>query len=172
MKKVNVINQMAGYTHAFGTSKTIENSLGLDILMLENNMIYASYDGNQNHGGYPGVLHGGLITTILDEISGWSIMVFDGGHNHVTAQFNTSYLRPAELSKKMHAVASVKNKDGKKVTVESYLFDDEMNLLAKGESLFIEKQLIGVYDDPSKITNEPIKNELPEYVVIPDNIFN
>lgn len=169
--KVKVSKELQGYAHAFGTSKNIENNLRLNIYKLEDDSIYTIYHGNKNHGGYPGVLHGGLVTAILDEISGWTIIDASGGYYCVTAQFNTSFIRPVELSKTTYGLAKIINKEGRKHFVHAYLYDEDLNVLAKGEGLFIEKSFVGQFSNPQDIRFEPLAEEKLLYVDIPQDLF-
>jgi len=54
----------------------IENPIGLKlkIYLIEPGMIETSYTPPEHFQGYPGVLHGGIVAAILDEISGRALM--------------------------------------------------------------------------------------------------
>jgi len=54
----------------------LENPVGLklNIYQIESGVIEAIYTAPDHFQGYPGVLHGGIVATLLDEMSGRALM--------------------------------------------------------------------------------------------------
>jgi len=99
--------------------------------------------------GWPGVCHGGIVATILDEITGLIIPVnhtrdelagrprglpYQG---YMTAYLNTKYLRPVPTGATVLATARIVKVDGRKLLVEGSIWDADSNLLASAEALFV-----------------------------------
>lgn len=167
--EVKVIRALDGYDHAFGTGKEIENGLKLTVLELENGYTYAKYNANKNHGGLPGVLHGGIITTLLDELSG-SAGVVGSGHYCVTAQFNTTYIKPGSTTINSHVVAKVVKIDGKKVYINSALYNDDLEVLATGKALFIKKFTANFFDNDESLNIIKSSADVSS-VLVPDSFI-
>lgn len=75
-------------------------------------------------------VHGGVISTLLDNTGGCAAMtMLDEGWTVVTMQINIDYLKPAK-SKVITAEANVIKKGKIKSFVEVKLFDDDNNLIA------------------------------------------
>jgi acyl-coenzyme A thioesterase PaaI-like protein len=52
----------------------------------------AAYVARDEHGGWPGVLHGGVALALMDEALGWSLYFHGAGG--VTARFEARFRRP------------------------------------------------------------------------------
>lgn len=70
------------------------NPIGLRMeFYREGDSVVSEIEFNEHHSGWERVIHGGLITTVLDEIMGWTIMVFKRTF-FVTRGLEVRFLRP------------------------------------------------------------------------------
>jgi len=95
--------------------------------------------------GHPGLAHGGLIGTLLDEVSGvlltTNLDYFHGGAEHLgtmTAYLNVGYKRPMPTPGVYLVTARYERVEGRKKWIESRVVDAEGNVLAVGKALFLE----------------------------------
>src|SRR5256884_5732443 len=65
----------------------------------------ARYTARQRHQGYDGLLHGGVVTALLDEAMGWAI--FHQGIWGVTAKINVSFRLPVPVGEEIRVVVEV-----------------------------------------------------------------
>lgn len=75
----------------------IENPFGLKTKFyeLENKEVVAYFTPHTYHQSYPGILHGGISATILDETIGRAIMAHYGQESFgVTIELNLKYKKP------------------------------------------------------------------------------
>ncbi|KAI1263711.1 thioesterase superfamily protein [Xylariaceae sp. FL1019] len=93
--------------------------------------------------GYPGVCHGGLVTTILDEVVGLLIpinmereMILRG--TYMTAYLNTTFVKPVATSSTVLARASFTKVEGRKYFAIGSIEDENGVLLAKADALFVQ----------------------------------
>jgi acyl-coenzyme A thioesterase PaaI-like protein len=89
------------------------NPIGLKLeFEHEGDICRASFVAGPEHQGWNGVMHGGLVTTILDEVMAQWLMV----RNHITmtAEMTTRFINPVPI--------------GAKLTVESRLVADKRRL--------------------------------------------
>jgi len=72
-----------------------ENLLGLKIKFFPNgtNGSIANYTVRQEHIGWPGILHGGVLFTLMDEAVGWCL--YFNNLRGVTAKAETRFRLPA-----------------------------------------------------------------------------
>jgi acyl-coenzyme A thioesterase PaaI-like protein len=86
--------------------------------------------------GYPGLLHGGLVCTLLDEAMAHAVIAAHGvavtGDLHVR-------LRGAgvPIGRPLHLAGRVTGRRGRLVLTEAILHDEEGNLLAQGDGKFM-----------------------------------
>lgn len=86
--------------------------------------------------GSLGIMHGGFIALLLDEIMG---KVLTGmGIKAPTRQLQVEYLRPVPIGRYVHVKASYRDGEGRAHTVVGSISDAESDrLLARGEAVFV-----------------------------------
>jgi acyl-coenzyme A thioesterase PaaI-like protein len=77
----------------------LENPAGLKLVFYETgpDEVMAAYTPPEHFQGYPGVLHGGIVASLLDEVGGRVVMIGDHNHFMMTAKMETRYRRPTPL---------------------------------------------------------------------------
>ncbi len=90
-KKIKNVFAKKDY-YCFACSPNNEN--GLKLTFYESgDYIEAEWKPTQTYEGYPGVIHGGIQATLLDEIGAWT-MYIKGKSSGVTARMNVKYHKP------------------------------------------------------------------------------
>src|SRR5207245_1897834 len=87
----------------------------------------ARYTALQRHQGYDGLLHGGVVTALLDEAMGWAI--FHQGIWGVTAKINVSFRQPVPIGEDLRVVGEIARDRGR--VIETHGTSDS---LARSES--------------------------------------
>jgi acyl-coenzyme A thioesterase PaaI-like protein len=59
----------------------------------------ATYTAREEHGGWPGILHGGVTFSLMDEALGWAVHF--QGLNGVTARADTRFRKPVKIGMKL-----------------------------------------------------------------------
>lgn len=102
--------------------------------------------------GYPGILHGGIVATLLDEGMGLLITlrskykasnerVNEPSSKTVTAYLNTNFLRPVQTPGVIVLHAKLDEiKDNRKWKIKGRICDSEDQLLATAECLYVKSQ--------------------------------
>ncbi|KAK9717850.1 hypothetical protein K7432_005918 [Basidiobolus ranarum] len=87
--------------------------------------------------GHKGIIHGGLLATLLDE--GLAATVFPSlpGKNGVTANLNINYRKPVMADQFISINAKVTKVEGRKGWVEAQVKDLKGNVLVEASALFI-----------------------------------
>ncbi len=69
--------------------------------------------------GHEGVCHGGVLSTLLDEIMGTLVVIHAGPGNagHATANLNIDYVKPVSVPGIVMVRARLEHAEGRKVTV-------------------------------------------------------
>jgi len=63
---------------------------------------------NKHHMGWENIAHGGIISTILDEIMGWTVIAYKRAF-FVTRKMEVQYLRPVELDTALTVVGEIES---------------------------------------------------------------
>jgi acyl-coenzyme A thioesterase PaaI-like protein len=93
--------------------------------------------------GFPKVVHGGIVATLLDEVLGtlWTANRHHSGSrsaNVMTASLKITYLRPVMTPQVVLVTGVLRKQDGRKHFIDGTISDSEGAILAKAESIWIE----------------------------------
>lgn len=83
--------------------------------------------------GFEGLVHGGIIATLLDEAAGWSIFARIGRLG-VTREMTTRYLKPVPTNAELRVEGAILSHDERSAVVRSTIHSADGTLLAEGES--------------------------------------
>lgn len=87
----------------------------------------------QHYCGFDGLVHGGIIATILDETSCWALFAALGRLG-VTREMTTRFLRPVPVGVELLVAGRVRQHDLRGALVSCTMCDAHGELLAEGES--------------------------------------
>ena len=121
----------------------MENPVGLHLHIYETapGEVESTYIAPEHFQGYPGVLHGGIVAAILDEISGRAPMGSDPLKPRFmfTAKLEVKYRKNVPIGKQLKIIG--KTGKSRAISAEAWagIYDAETNeLLAEGNTLLID----------------------------------
>lgn len=89
-----IINRQSREHHCFGCGT--QNDVGLQLAFRHApSCVWAELRPDQRYEGYIGMVHGGILSAMLDEAMSWAITA--EGDFAVTARLNTSFRNPAQV---------------------------------------------------------------------------
>jgi acyl-coenzyme A thioesterase PaaI-like protein len=120
----------------------LKNPVGLHlhIYEIEPGVVEATYTAPEHFQGYPGVLHGGIVGAILDEMSGRSQMGSDilAPRFMFTARLEVKYRKNVPIGKPLKIIGKAGKSKGKTAEAWAGIYDNETDeLLAEGDALLI-----------------------------------
>lgn len=120
----------------------IENPVGLHLHIYETEpgVVETTYTAPDHFQGYPGVLHGGIVGAIIDEISGRAHMGSDPQNPRFmfTAKLEVKYRRNVPVGRPLKIVGQAGKSKTKSAEAWAGIYDAETNeLLAEGSTLLI-----------------------------------
>lgn len=127
----------------------LENAIGLKMVFEEDHekrQVRAELIVPDQYRSYPGVVHGGIVATILDETSGRAIMLETQDPNRffATARMSVRYRQPTPTNTPLIAVGWVEQLSGNRAKVKGELVLKESTdkshptVLAECESLVVK----------------------------------
>lgn len=88
-----------------------DNPIGLQLVFIEKDDCYSTtFTAGPEHQGYDGIMHGGLVSTILDEVM--ARYIYAKGFNAVTARLDVRFRQPTPIGQQMTATAKIVGKRG------------------------------------------------------------
>lgn len=123
----------------------LHNPVGLKIVFEEDHeskRVYARVTVPEVFRSYPGVVHGGIVATILDETSGRALMIHTGDINtfFATARMEVRYRQVTPTDTPLLAVGWVERAGESRARVKGELQLEDGTVLAACESLIVRPQ--------------------------------
>src|SRR5262245_10982520 len=97
--------------------------------------VKTTFSPGEGHQGPPGIMHGGLVTTLADEVAAWAIIGVLGKFGF-TAAMSAKLLKPVRIGRPIAGRSRVTKNTGRTVTVEVFLAQSDEDVY-KGEFTFV-----------------------------------
>ena len=115
------------------------NGIGLHLEFYvtgEGDAVWAEWMPTTSYEGYGGMIHGGIICTLLDEVTAWSLYAKNTWA--VTARMQTNFRKPVKVGEPVRLVGRVTRERGRVLEIrgEVRLAADD-TLLAEADATFI-----------------------------------
>ncbi len=95
--------------------------------------LYTFWEPSYHFQGYPGILHGGIAATLLDETAAWFVYAKIGTAG-VISGMNISYHKPVFLSRgKLKITAQLLKKEEKMTLIKCILTDNNNNICTEAK---------------------------------------
>jgi acyl-coenzyme A thioesterase PaaI-like protein len=109
----------------------------------ETKKAYTEFIADRNYEGYRDILHGGIITSVLDEVMVKAILA--SGILVVTSRLKVEFKQPAEIGRKLRAEGWITGQKGRVFFTEGHLFGGNNEIVATGEGVYVlaEGELAG-----------------------------
>lgn len=122
--------------YCFGCGRLNPNGLHLHFYPLDDEAgIWAPFTPLREHEGYMGMVHGGIISTILDEVMAWSLYRLDIWA--VTGRLSISFRKPVEVGEPTRAIGRIANDRGRLIDVTGTLLREADGVvLAEAQAVF------------------------------------
>ena len=120
----------------------MENPVGLHLHIYETEpgMVESTYFAPEHFQGYPGVLHGGIVSAIIDEISGRALMGSDPMNPRFmfTAKLEVKYRKNVPIGKPLKLIGKAVKVKSRSAEAWAGIYDAETDeLLAEGTALLM-----------------------------------
>lgn len=131
------VNGRVNNHHCFGCGRL--NHAGLQLRFQDDpagNGVQAAFTPAPRVEGYTGMVHGGIITTVLDEVMAWSL--YRHGIWAVTGELTTRYRQPIRIGQRTFAIGTILRDRGRALELRGEIRDESSRtLLADATARFI-----------------------------------
>ncbi len=120
----------------------VENPAGLHMRFYETEaepvQVVADYTVPAHYQGYPGVVHGGIIAAMLDEVTSRTIFRGEPPRFVVTARLSVRYRKPVPVETPLRLTGRIVEEKGRAITVAGEIRLVDGTLLAEAEAVIVE----------------------------------
>jgi acyl-coenzyme A thioesterase PaaI-like protein len=146
----------------------LKNPFGLKAWFyeVENDELLAIFRPSEEHQSYPGRLHGGIATAILDETIGRAILMKERDIWGVTIRFSTRYRQPIPLDEEIRVIGRIDHVTHRHFEGSGEILLKDGSVAAEGKGKFIKLPLddIADFDAEEQEWRVTISPDDPEYV--------
>jgi acyl-coenzyme A thioesterase PaaI-like protein len=139
--KVNInmqLNDTTDYQRCFVCGQ--RNPFGLHLVFrLDNNTIVAEFQPREEHQGFPGIIHGGIVAAVLDEALGRTSVLAENPEWTMTGRLEVRYRRnvPYGPLLRVRAALGAQRRRMLQASGAVTLADDESVILAEAQGTFL-----------------------------------
>lgn len=115
-----------------------ENPIGLKLDFVEEGegRVGATFKPQSVHQGYNDIMHGGLVTTLLDEAMAKVMNL--RGIKAVTATLDMKFRNPVMIGKPLKIFGELVEEKKRRCVLKAWLEDEDGKILAEASSIFIK----------------------------------
>ncbi len=118
----------------------LENPYGLHLKFFETGPgeVTAEYTVPEQYQGYPGVVHGGIVAAMLDEVAGRVHMNSDPPRFMYTARLELRYRKNVPVGRPLRLVGRAGKSKGRTAAATGAIYALDGELLAEAEALLVD----------------------------------
>ncbi|MEY3854140.1 MAG: hypothetical protein RIS68_154 [Bacteroidota bacterium] len=128
------LNQNLNRKIADGNPNPISTWLDGTLRKADMGSISVEFVVREDQCNHAGVLHGGIISTMLDELMGMTLITIEIDHLYVTINLHVDFLFGAKAGETVTVTSEVFRVGKKIANVEAKMYNAEGKILAKGTS--------------------------------------
>ena len=129
------VEEQERFGSCFACGMANDAGLKLDFEAIGDKSVTALYVPQEQHQGWPNVLHGGIVATLLDEAAAY--VAYARGQHAATARLNIRYSRPATLDEPLRISASLLKNSRRMLTIEAHVTTLEEDKIADAEATLL-----------------------------------
>jgi acyl-coenzyme A thioesterase PaaI-like protein len=116
-----------------------ENPYGLHLKFYESSPgeVIVEYTVPEQYQGYPGVVHGGVVAAMLDEVTGRTLMGGSPPRFMFTARLDVRYLKNVPTGKPLKIIGRAGISRERSATASGQIFGPDGDLLAEANAIMV-----------------------------------
>lgn len=117
----------------------LENNYGLKLRFYETGPgeVTAEYTVPEHFQGYPGIVHGGIVTAMLDEVTGRAHISSEHTRFMFTAKLEIRFRKNVPVGKPLRVVGQVEKSKSRMASSTGKIYGPEGDLLAEAKALLV-----------------------------------
>ncbi|HNY13871.1 MAG TPA: PaaI family thioesterase [Candidatus Wallbacteria bacterium] len=118
-----------------------KSGLGLDVKINADGYAEAFFKAEKFHEGHPGIVHGGLICSILDSVMTHAAFVSSNKHA-LTARLDVRFKRPAKVGETLYVICRHESHHYGFMKLIGKIINEDKKIVATAAGLFSVKNIL------------------------------
>jgi acyl-coenzyme A thioesterase PaaI-like protein len=163
--KYKIKNKQNNSAHCLVCGLKNQFSLRTKFYEIDNKVLVGVTQGLNEHQSYPGRMHGGIISALLDETIGRAVQIGAPDLWGVTGELNIRFKKPVPLSEPLKIVGKITKDSSRTFEGAGFIEDIEGNILAAGTATYIKMNADKISQDALDADNwflekSPMPNDI------------
>jgi uncharacterized protein (TIGR00369 family) len=142
-------------------------SLRTQFLELEDGRLCAEFTGTDVHQSYPGRMHGGVISAVLDETIGRAVQIAHPDLFGVTVELSVRFRKPVPLNVPLRIIAEITEHTSRLFVGEGRLLLPDGSVAAQAKGRYLQMAIENITEEDLSDQNwYPDDRELPQSVTV------
>jgi acyl-coenzyme A thioesterase PaaI-like protein len=118
----------------------VDNPFGLQLrfTITTPGEVTVEYTVPERYQGYPGVVHGGIVAAMLDEVASRTQMGIDPPRFMYTARLDLRYRKNVPIGQPLHIVGRAGRSKARTATASAVIYSPDGAVLAEAEALLVD----------------------------------
>ncbi len=130
------------YGNCFVCGENNPNGLRLSFeINKERQTLKTTFVASPTFQGWDGIIHGGIISTLLDEAM--AKLIYELGYQAVTASLEIKFKKPAPILEPLSVYGEITEVSKRLIKAKAYVAKEDGTILATGTSTFLKQSLSG-----------------------------
>ncbi len=132
------MNKQPGSRSCFVCGRENPHGLKIEFYNISPGEVAATYTVSPYYQGYPGVVHGGIIASMLDETTGRAVMDGSPTGFSVTSQLSIRYRKPVPVGQPLRLVGHAGQRQGRISKATGEILGPDGSILAQAEAVLVD----------------------------------
>ena len=140
----------------------MENPFGLKapFYVLDDDSVATVFTFKKEHQSYPDRTHGGMVSTLLDELMGRALWINEPDMFGVTTSMSITFRKPTPYGQKLKARAYITFNSARGFSAKGEIYDLNDTLLAQGEAKYFKIPFEKAFDEQTSF-HQAMPYEIP-----------
>lgn len=137
VKERKIVKSIPWRETCFGCYEGPSEGIGMRAYIAEDGYVVGICKTKEAHQGFPGVVHGGILATYMDEVLWHTTKAQDENTSAMTVEMNMKYYQPVIVGQEVRIAAKPARFEGKHIYTEGYLLLPDDSIAAKATAHYI-----------------------------------
>jgi len=132
----------------------------------EDDFVVGEFIPRDHHQSYPGRMHGGMISAVIDETIGRAVQIKDPSIWGVTGELKIRFLKPTPLGEKLYCFGKLIQENSRLFKGVAVLETENGEMLASGEATYVKLGIDKITDNMDEQAWHVCKTHMPENITL------
>lgn len=132
----------------------------------EDDFIVGDFCPKDHHQSYPGRMHGGMISAVIDETIGRAVQIKDPSIWGVTGELKIRFIKPTPLNERLFCFSKLIQENSRLFKGVALLESQSGEILATGEATYVKLEINKITDCMDESSWHECFADMPSFITL------